>query len=70
MDQPASHEYFQIRAEEEHEAAARARDERAARSHLELAAAYEKLAQGVGVSVTDDEPRDGGTLPREFRILS
>jgi hypothetical protein len=69
MQQPSSLQYFQNRAEEEHEAAAQAADARAARSHLELAAAYEKLARGFGESASDDEPDDGGTLRKEFRIL-
>jgi hypothetical protein len=45
MDQPSSHDYFRIRAEEERAAAEQAEDERAAHSHRELAEHYERLSE-------------------------
>jgi hypothetical protein len=69
MDHPSAHEYFGFRAEEEREAAEQAADERAARTHRELAEAYEKLAKERGEIVADDELEAGGILSTGFRIL-
>ena len=70
MDDQSQHGYFQMRAEEEREAAANAADERAARSHRELAATYEKLATGNGeLTAMEEVPPLPGALPKEFRIL-
>jgi hypothetical protein len=63
-------DYFERRAEEERVAAESAADERAARTHLALAARYAAKARGTPVhDASDDEPDSGGTLHNDFTIL-
>jgi hypothetical protein len=61
--------YFHRRAEEERAAANCAGDERAARSHRELAQRYAEVANGRHGAWDEDEQPCGGTMPSEFRIL-
>ena len=65
-----SKEYYQRRAEEERAAAERAGDERAAKSHRELAERFDDLANGAAAEQAGGEPSQRtGILPPEFRIL-
>jgi hypothetical protein len=62
--------YFERRAEEEKAAAAGAADERAARTHRELAERYMRQAKGEAEATQEDEePNNGGTLSSDFKIL-
>lgn len=70
MQEPESKAYFHKRAEEERAAAERARDERAARSHRELARRFDDLAKRGGDERLWSEPGERpAVLPAEFRIL-
>jgi hypothetical protein len=65
-----SKEYYQRRAEEERAAAERAGDERAAKSHRELAERFDDLANGGAAAQGSGPPNQRpGILPPEFRIL-
>lgn len=64
-------DYFDRRAEEERTAAANAADERAARSHRELADHYRNIANGSEQLPADHaDPSEGGILRDEFRIVA
>ena len=62
--------YFRRRAKQEQVAADEAADERAARSHRELAQEYRKLASGGRPSQHDESETPGnGILSSDFRIV-
>jgi hypothetical protein len=70
VEQVDHSDYFRRRAEEERDAAAKARDERAAQSHRALAARYDAEASGSPVrDVAEDRGDNGGTLSDDFTIL-
>jgi histidine ammonia-lyase len=63
-------DYFERRSEQERTAAEQASDERAAKSHRELATHYRNLANGSAFPPADEEGRlQDGILPKEFRIV-
>ena len=63
-------DYFRRRAAEERAAAADAADERAARSHRDLAEQFEEQASDVLETRVPDEPvQAGSTMPSDFRII-
>jgi hypothetical protein len=66
MKQPPCNDYFSRRADEEHIASKLAADERAARSHRELAKEYRKRASRTEAGEPD---RRAATLSRGFRII-
>jgi hypothetical protein len=67
MDQPASDDYFERRAEEERAASERAVDKRAAQAHRDLAEEYRKRA-GLTRILVVDEPGEG-ILDKGFHII-
>ena len=70
MEHPDQADYFLRRAEEERAAADSAADERAAQTHLSLAARYEAMAKGGPVhELIGDGPQETTILPKQFRIL-
>lgn len=69
MQDPQESEYFEHRAEEERTAADRATDERAAKSHRELAKRYERQAEANAGGRDEDEASNPGTLSKDFKII-
>jgi hypothetical protein len=69
MQEHGALHYFERRAEEERDAARRATNERAARSHRELAEQYLKRASGAEQFLDNDPDVDAGILSKDFQIV-